>query len=162
MRPSAPRSPCPLAHMHQILFESDVVSGRPRAVGVAFKRGEGDLATLKTAKESGVVRARKEVILSAGAYNSPWLLVRAPANDVVWCVVCGVWCVKWVGCGVCACWTECVGVLMRGSVLVLVAIYGGGGGLSIPLHDRVHDDDLHYVGVLNVCVHDMFGACMTR
>jgi hypothetical protein len=47
---------------------------------------------------------------------------------------------------------------MRGSVLVLVAINGVGGGLSIPLHDRVHDDDVHNVGVPNVCVHASLGG----
>jgi hypothetical protein len=116
--------------MHQILFESDVVSGKPRAVGVAFKRGEGDLATLKTAKESGLVRARKEVILSAGAYNSPWLLVRAPANGVVWCGVCGVWCVvvyEWVyaWCVVYRMGCVCVGLSVR-YVLCVVKWVGCG------------------------------------
>jgi len=55
-------------HVTKILFQGNT------AVGVQFKRGSINLADLAK-KKTEVVFCNKEVIVSGGAVNSPWLLL---------------------------------------------------------------------------------------
>lgn len=55
------------ALVHRLLFDHSSGSGPPRAVGVVFSTREGLFH----------VRARREVVLAAGAVNSPQLLMRS-------------------------------------------------------------------------------------
>jgi hypothetical protein len=52
------------------------------------QRGAETLAQLQHTGEVGVVRARKEVVLSAGAYCSPWLLVSSRCSRAAPCLSC--------------------------------------------------------------------------
>ena len=56
-----------LAHVTRILFQGTT------AIGVELRRGSTDPAVLR-ASPSQVVLARREVVVCAGAVNSPWLL----------------------------------------------------------------------------------------
>jgi choline dehydrogenase-like flavoprotein len=59
-----------LTHVSRVVIDGD------RAVGIAFTRGSVDPAALRKQPEQQV-RAAKEVILSAGAYCSPAILMRS-------------------------------------------------------------------------------------
>lgn len=68
-----------LCHATKLVFQGQ------RAVGVRYKRGSSDIAELR-AKPELYVAARREVILCAGAINSPWLLmVSGACGDVERC-----------------------------------------------------------------------------
>jgi len=56
------------AHVTRVIFQGTT------AIGVEFKRGSADLAAVSKGKTE-VVHCSREVILSAGAINTPWLLL---------------------------------------------------------------------------------------
>jgi len=58
------------AHVTRILFQGDT------AVGVQLKRGSVKISELRT-KPTEVVFCKREVIVSGGAVNSPWLLMNS-------------------------------------------------------------------------------------
>lgn len=63
--------------MEKILFSSTIEEAVPRAIGVEISRSRSDL--------SYRVGARKEVILTSGAFGSPQLLLLSgigPASDL--------------------------------------------------------------------------------
>ena len=58
----------PFAYVTRILFQGKT------AIGVQLKRGSSDFKVLQK-KKNELVFAKKEVIITGGAINSPWLLM---------------------------------------------------------------------------------------